>query len=68
MRLRLASSLLLPAEIFFQLLTPAIAQPVASTAAIPITEIGGRTIYQVERVELADSFTLQPATESGQGK
>ena len=37
------------------------------------TEIGGRTIYQVERVEVGvklapDTFTLQPSTESGRGK
>jgi hypothetical protein len=32
------------------------------------TEIGGRMIYQVERVELApDPFTLQPSTDSGRG-
>lgn len=37
------------------------------------TEIGGRMIFQVERVEVGvelapDTFTLQPSTESGRGK
>ena len=36
-------------------------------------EIGGRMIFQVERVEVGvklapDTFTLQPSTESGRGK
>ena len=40
---------------------------------IESTEIGGRTILQVERVEVGvelapDTFTLQPSTESGRGK
>ena len=37
------------------------------------TEIGGRMIYQVERVEVGvelalDTFTLEPSTASGRGK
>ena len=33
------------------------------------TEIGGRIMFHVERVELApDTFTLPPSTESGRGK
>jgi len=33
------------------------------------TEVAGRTLFQVERVELAlDTFTLQPSTVSGRGK
>ena len=37
------------------------------------TEMGGRMIFQVERVEVGvelapDTFTLQPSTESGRGK
>jgi hypothetical protein len=40
---------------------------------IESTEIGGRMIFQVERVEVGvelapDTFTLQPSTESGRGK
>jgi hypothetical protein len=40
---------------------------------IESTEMGGRTIFQVERVEVGvelapDTFTLQPSTESGRGK
>ena len=37
------------------------------------TEMGGRMILQVERVEVGvelapDTFTFQPSTESGRGK
>jgi hypothetical protein len=40
---------------------------------IASTEIGGRMIFQVERIEVGvelapDTFTLQPSTESGRGK
>ena len=40
---------------------------------IESTEIGGRMIFQVERVEVGvelapDTFTLQPSTHSGRGK
>ncbi len=40
---------------------------------IASTEMAGRTIFQVERVEVGatlapDTFTLQPSTESGRGK
>ena len=40
---------------------------------IESTEMGGLSIYQVERVEVGvelspDTFTLQPSTESGRGK
>ena len=40
---------------------------------IESTEMGGRTIYQVERVETGvdlapDTFTLLPSTGSGRGK
>ena len=40
---------------------------------IASTEMGGRMIFQVDRVEVGvelapDTFTLQPSTESGRGK
>ena len=40
---------------------------------IESTEMGGRMIFQVERVEVGvdlapDTFTLQPSTESGRGE
>jgi hypothetical protein len=40
---------------------------------IESTEMGGRMIFQVDRVEVGvelapDTFTLQPSTESGRGK
>jgi hypothetical protein len=75
--LRLTSRLLLPAEIFFGL--PDRTPPRGDRAArrvphryVTSNEMAGRTIFQVERVEVGvdlapDTFTLL-ASESGGGK
>ena len=75
--LHLASSLLLPAVIFFQLSTPASGREVGGMRVphryVTSSDIAGRTIFHVESVEVGvelapDIFTLQPSTELGQGK
>ncbi|MEO7600222.1 MAG: hypothetical protein ABIV50_14905 [Opitutus sp.] len=86
--MRLSSSLLLRAVIFSQLPAPTIAQSSAPTPETPTlaerldrnrielhlpAELGGRTIFEVERVEIGveltpDTFTLRPSTKSGRGK